>query len=284
MANKQADLIIFTDLDGTLLDTETYEWKEAQPALDACSLHNIPVVLVSSKTRAEMEVIRKQLGLKDPYISENGGGIFFPLETPLSPPPEAVITGNIRKLDLGEPYSHLVRCLRHIMKGLGWKFKGFSDMDPVEISKETSLDPNAAKLAAMREFDEPFRILAPESPDPESLHEAAKEMGLKVSEGGRFFHLHGQYDKGDAIDKLISWYEGFHSDIITIALGDSPNDFNMMKQVDLPVLVKSFRDFPELKKELPGLLTTKEPGPKGWNEAILKILDQQSEGGNSGYA
>ncbi|MFH1490792.1 MAG: HAD-IIB family hydrolase, partial [Pseudomonadota bacterium] len=79
--------MIFTDLDGTLLDHETYEWKEAEPALNRCKLLRIPLILVSSKTRAEINVIRNELGLTAPFISENGGGIFFPPEETHEPPP-----------------------------------------------------------------------------------------------------------------------------------------------------------------------------------------------------
>jgi len=70
--------LIFTDLDGTLLDHDTYGWEEALPALDLCRRLGVPVILVSSKTRAEMDVLQNRLGLSAPFISENGGGIFFP--------------------------------------------------------------------------------------------------------------------------------------------------------------------------------------------------------------
>ncbi len=69
--------IIFTDLDGTLLDHDTYAWKEAEPALDLCKTLKVPVILASSKTRAEMETIRREMSISDPFIAENGGGIFF---------------------------------------------------------------------------------------------------------------------------------------------------------------------------------------------------------------
>jgi mannosyl-3-phosphoglycerate phosphatase len=46
--------VIFTDLDGTLLDPENYSFKDAQPALDLIRAKGIPLVLCSSKTRAEM--------------------------------------------------------------------------------------------------------------------------------------------------------------------------------------------------------------------------------------
>jgi len=80
-------LVIFTDLDGTLLDRKTYSWEEAVQALDSCRRSSVPVILASSKTGAEMEVIRRRLSLSDPYISENGGAVFFPVESFRESPP-----------------------------------------------------------------------------------------------------------------------------------------------------------------------------------------------------
>ena len=76
--NNTPFIVIFTDLDGTLLDHASYRWDEAKPALDLCHRFHIPVIMVSSKTMAEMNMLQQELGLSYPFISENGGGIFFP--------------------------------------------------------------------------------------------------------------------------------------------------------------------------------------------------------------
>ena len=54
---KKPELIIFTDLDGTLLDFR-YSYKEAVPALNLIRKKNIPLIICSSKTRAEIEKCR----------------------------------------------------------------------------------------------------------------------------------------------------------------------------------------------------------------------------------
>jgi ribonucleotide monophosphatase NagD (HAD superfamily) len=45
--------LVFTDLDGTLLDHDTYDWTPARDALDRLTRAGIPVVFTSSKTAAE---------------------------------------------------------------------------------------------------------------------------------------------------------------------------------------------------------------------------------------
>ena len=70
--------IIFTDLDGTLLDHFTYSFSAASDALKLIKEKGIPLIICTSKTCAEILPIRKRLRNKDPFISENGGAIYMP--------------------------------------------------------------------------------------------------------------------------------------------------------------------------------------------------------------
>jgi len=270
--------LIFTDLDGTLLDHFSYKWDGARPALKLCKDLHIPVIMVSSKTRAELDILRREMDLAFPFISENGGGIFFPREWTGKLPPGIILAENIWKLSLGTPYDQLKEGLKDIREELGWQIRGFSEMTLKEISGLTGLDSEASLLAAKREFDEPFIVLDSENVDLEALTKAAEKRGLRTSSGGRFFHLHGKIDKGEAVKEMISWYREVYTGVFSVALGDSPNDFPMLRQVDQPVLIRSQQVFPGIEEEIPGLMITQRPGPRGWNSAILKILANEKEG------
>lgn len=268
-------ILIFTDLDGTLLDHVTYEWKEALPALNRCKESHIPVILVSSKTRAEIDLLRRKLSLSAPFISENGGGIFFPGNTIDKPPREASFHKGLWIWSLGISYGQLVKGIGEIREELGWDIKGFSDMSADEISRLTGLDKETSELAAQREYDEPFVIPDDKFTEEAALIEAAARRGMTVTKGGRFYHLHGDNDKGRSMEKIISWYKRFHGEVMTIVLGDSQNDFPMLKLADYPVLVRGNRDFSYLKKWIPHLRITRAIGPEGWNSAVLGILDNK---------
>ncbi len=69
--------VIFSDLDGTLLDAVRYSFNDALPALSLIQAHGVPLVLCSSKTRAEIEACRQRMHNFHPFITENGGGIFI---------------------------------------------------------------------------------------------------------------------------------------------------------------------------------------------------------------
>jgi mannosyl-3-phosphoglycerate phosphatase len=235
------------------------------------------VIAVSSKTRAEIVVIRRQLGITAPFISENGGGIFFEKGSfgALEPLPETIVDQGLCKLALGAPYEDLVDCLREIGKELGWNIRGFVDMSLQEISQRTGLNESAARLARQREFDEPFVVVAPQSAEEGLLSEAARKRGYIISVGGRFYHLHGKNEKGHAVDVIRSLYVKLYGEVTTVALGDSPNDFPMLQRADIPVLVRSNREFTALEETILHLKRTREKGPRGWNSAVLDILDNE---------
>lgn len=76
MFSIQQPLLVFSDLDGTLLDSHSYDWQPAAPWLSRLHEANIPVILCSSKTSAEMLYLQKMLGLQGlPLIAENGAVI-----------------------------------------------------------------------------------------------------------------------------------------------------------------------------------------------------------------
>jgi mannosyl-3-phosphoglycerate phosphatase len=267
--------VIFTDLDGSLLDHDTYSWAEASEALSLCRQKGVPVVMVSSKTGAEMAVLAAEMVLSAPFISENGGGVFVPGKAFDRPLDGTVYQNGFWKYALGAPYAELVSALHQIREELGWDIRGFSDMDAGEISRRTGLGPREARLAAQRDFDEPFVVLGQAKPDMEPLVRAARKRRLRVTAGGRFFHLHGASDKGLAMEKVIGWYLASGREVTAVALGDSPNDFSMLERAVYPVLVRSRRAFPELREKIPRLMVTDDAGPKGWNRAVLDILSHR---------
>src|SRR4030042_1090542 len=76
---KKTDrILVFTDLDGTLLDHRNYSFEPARPALRLLRESGIPLIICTSKTRAEVEEIRAALGNTDPFVVENGGAVFVP--------------------------------------------------------------------------------------------------------------------------------------------------------------------------------------------------------------
>src|SRR3989338_7049413 len=259
--------IIISDLDGTLLDAAAYSFDAALPALNLLRARDIPLILCSSKTRAEMEVIRRQLRNDHPFVTENGGGIFIPKEY-FSFPVEAAESGGYRLITLGLPYTEIRRHFVRLREELGIRVRGFADMTVDEVAKLTGLSRDAALLARQRDFDEPFVFDG--APDERFL-QAIEASGLNWTQG-RIFHIMGRHDKGRAVSLLKSLYAKKLGHVESIGLGDSLNDLQMLQAVDRPVLVMHEDGSHDARISVPGLLKTKLPGPSGWNEAVLQLL------------
>ncbi len=265
-------LVIFTDLDGTLLEAETYSFQAARPALQKLKKKQVPIILCTSKTRAETEVIARKLGLKYPFIVENGGAIFIP---PRYFTPEQLRNsgyktsrkGKYLVVQLGLPYRQLRQFLVSTRKKFKLKVKGFGDCRPEEIARLTGLSLREARLAARREYDEPLWFEDPSR--ARFLGEKAREAGLKLVRGGRFFHLTGKNDKGRAVRILKNLYRQKLGQLISLGLGDADNDWSMLKEVELPGLIARPGGQPVRLKKIPGkIYKTKKAGPAGWAEAI----------------
>ena len=267
-----AKIIIFTDLDGTLLHPKTYSFEEAKPALKLIEDEGIPLVLCSSKTRAEMEVYQKRLGNNHPFVSENGGGIFIPkgyFESVGSAVP-TISYDEYETIVIGSPYQEIRKTFLELKLELNAKVKGFGDMTEREVAAISGLTEEEATLAKRRDFGEPFIF---EGVTDDRFLKAIEERGLHWTQG-RFFHIMGENDKGKAVKLLKHLYGKAVGEVITIGLGDGFNDLPMLKEVDHPVLIpKEDRSY-DSRVHLPNLTKAKRIGPSGWNEEVLLAIKE----------
>lgn len=262
------DAIIISDLDGTLLDSENYSFAAALPALEIMRTRGVPLVLCSSKTRAEIEIYRQRLNNKHPFIAENGGGIFIP-QGYFSMAFEAEVFDGYRLVRLGTPYAEIRRRFVALREQSGARVRGFGDMTDEEVASLTGLPLVEAALAKQRDFDEAFVFDG--TPDERFL-QAIETAGLRWTQG-KFFHILGNHDKGRAVKLVESLYQREYGAVTSIGLGDSLNDLPLLQAVDHPVLVRHADGSFDARIDLPALLKTRHPGPRGWGEAVLQLLE-----------
>ncbi|MFW6105267.1 MAG: mannosyl-3-phosphoglycerate phosphatase [Chloroflexota bacterium] len=264
--------VIFTDLDGTLLDLETYSYDRALPSIEHLQSQGVPIIFCSAKTRAEQEVYRKELQINDPFIVENGGAVFisqgyFPFDFEYHK-----VEDGYQVIELGIPYHRIREILSEIRGDTGVDFKGFGDMSAEEVASLTSLDIGAAARAKAREYDETLNLEG--TPDEiNRVLNAIKEKGLNYTSGGRYYDVTGSNDKGKATRILTDLFRSKLGQVETIAIGDSPNDLPMLSAVDIPVLVQKPGGIWE-EINIPQLRRVEGIGPRGWARAVEGIIGQ----------
>ncbi len=249
-----AKTVIFSDLDGTLLGPGGWPEVEARRAVAGILERDVSLILVTSKTAAEVGPMHAQLGLRDPYVVENGGAVVLP-------PGWGRWRGG--ELTLGRPYSFLRALLRPLRRSHG--LRGFGDMTVQEIAEHTGLDLAAARLAKVRRFTEP--VLVENESQAKALRRAAARQHCQVCRGGIFHHLMGaEHDKGLAVRLLLPMLKAKFGQLRTIAIGDAENDMPMLEVADCPLRL------PELK---PGTGTIGGRWSR-WIERALEVPGTQA--------
>ena len=266
--------IIFTDLDGTLLD-EHYSFQPAHVALDLIQKNKIPLIIVSSKTRAEIEHYRRLFDNHDPFVSENGGGVFIPdhyFETKLKYANYYQTSeAHYNVIKLGARYAYLRKTIKNMQKK-GFPIKGFGDMSAEEVAQATGLTLDQAEMAKQRDFDEPFFYTGRKT-EIESLFHSIRAKGFNVTKG-RIYHLLGKSNKGKAISILIDLFNQKYGAISSVGIGDSPNDKEMLDTVDIPVIVQKPDGTYDDSIAVPKLIKAKGIGPSGWNNAMISLISK----------
>jgi mannosyl-3-phosphoglycerate phosphatase len=265
-------LIVFTDLDGTLLDQHTYSYAASLPALRKVQALKMPVILCSSKTRAEIEPLWRELAIEDPFIVENGGGICFTPNYFSFAVENARSDTKLNTIELGSRIEDLRAGLAEAARRLHVRVRSFGELSSKDIVDLTGLSRQQAQAAAQRVYDEPFLI---DEPSRERILATALRMkGFTVTRGDRFFHLSRGSDKGKAARLLINLYGKDGASFLSVGLGNSANDLSLLRAVERPVLIRNpDRSWDStITQNIPGIRKTMNIGPDGWAESVEKIL------------
>jgi len=262
--------VVFTDLDGTLLDKFSYSYDQAMEAISLLHNKKIPIVFCSAKTRAEQEAYREELNIKAPFIVENGGAIFIPRDYFPFPFNHHKTTRDYLVIELSVSHRKAREVLKRIENEVGCHIKGFEDMHPEEIAQDTGLNLRFAALAKQREYDETFKIEDTQE-KIKTVLDKIEEAGLTYTHGGKYYSAMGGSDKGKATGILIELFRQKLGKIESIGIGNSQNDVSLLKAVDIPVLVQK----PESRWEevdLPNAYKVEGVGPQGWSKALHELI------------
>lgn len=234
--------VIFTDLDHCLLN-EAYQYAEAKDALHALHKKNIPLVFVSSKTKAEIEDINATFPFRCSMIYENGGGAIIYPSTHLS---------------FGCAYQELVTTLTHHANLLSIEIEGFHSMSLQRLQKLTRLSDKQALLAKARLFDEPFLIHSDHTHD--MLAKQLLPQNISITKGDLFYHAKGLFTKATP----IPFFRKHYPTAQFIGIGSGLNDKEFLKEMDLPILMPSCPFTIKGAQQI-------DQGPQGWANAVLKL-------------
>ncbi|ASK88345.1 HAD-IIB family hydrolase [Sphingorhabdus sp. SMR4y] len=268
MTKRPVYPVIFTDLDGTLLDHHSYSAKPADALAASLSRQSLAEIIpVTSKTHAELLCLQREIPL--PFslcVTENGSVIhgpdsYFPGDD-----------GRSGRLTLGMAYPAILDQIGKMPGSLRRHFRGFADMSVHEVVDATGLAVDDARRAKDRQATEPF-LWSGTDGELETLATIVAESGLRIQRGGRFYHLTGHATKEQAMAQIIETIAGHKPDcdLVSIALGDGPNDLAMIEAADFGVIMPNPQGVTIISTR-PAVRTAPVPGPAGWVTAVTEIL------------
>jgi len=274
----QHKLLILTDLDGTLLDYFTYSLNQASESLEVLQELDVPIIVISSKTRAEIDYMLNRSNFSGIFASENGSAVFIDRDLGLKFTQTSYVSGSFSVIQLGQSYARIIDTIRQAKVYCDADVRGFADMSAKEVAHITGLDLEAAERAKQREFSEPV-LFHGSREQLIKFQGYLKDSGLSWLMGGRFLHVLGQCDKGLAAQIIINLFTANFpiTPWKTVGLGDGPNDIPLLQVVNVPVLVaRPDNSYTELPTELNSrVMKAPGVGPEGWNNTILHLLRKE---------
>ena len=221
---EKSSIWVVTDVDGTLMDHD-YDLTPAKETIKLLQELSIPVILCTSKTAAEVKVIRSQLNLNDPYIVENGAAIYG----------EGLIKVN-GKIILGKKYEVLENILESISKEINYHLQPLNNISDNEATELTGLKGHSLNLMRDRHWSMPF--LNPPDSLEEQITTCCKKFKVEIFKGNRMSHLLSiNSNKGKAIQELKKYVN--NPNIKIVGLGDSPNDLPLLLNSDFKIVIPS---------------------------------------------
>lgn len=250
-AARRHPMAVFTAVDGTLLDSMTFDAGANRALIERLSDAGVPVIPVSVMTMSEIEPLAAELGFRHAMIIEAGGAI-------------ARRAGSAWEIEpCGPPAETFLDVIRGIEERSGANLLVYSALGESDASILSGRSGEMLTHSLERRFSEPFTI---ESGSLDDVRKAASDLGFNVRQGRRFLYLCRECDSGEAFTRVR---EELGCDV-AVALGGSALDADFLTRADIPIIVPGADGVPdqELLATVAHARIASAPAPEGWAAAV----------------
>ena len=262
---RKKKILIFTDLDGSLLDKETFKFDVIKDYFNELVRNGIIIIPNSSKTEAELLDFNEQNNLDLSFIAENGSSIHKLNKIHQNLPDKIIISRTID--EIRNIYEE------NISLDFENKITHILELEREKQQKILGLPLSKVKLAIKRDHSLPIKFNGIEIEKNEFI-KIMKNSGLTIQTGGRIMNVCDNVNKSKAMSRALQLIrKQLDDEIITIGVGDNENDIEMIKQTDYPCLVKN-ENFDSSLINIDNLIKSDEPSPKGWSDVIKTALQK----------
>ncbi|MCG9734729.1 HAD-IIB family hydrolase [Pseudoalteromonas shioyasakiensis] len=271
LADQIAQPLIFTDLDGTLLDHDSYECEVIKPFLAKLNDTGVNVIFNTSKTFAEVTDIQKGLDHHQPFIVENGAAVYIPKDYFKVKPIGCDEYKGYWRFAMTQSTDKLHEDLKQYAIQFSHCVRLFSQFSAQEIAELTGLPVDKSELALQRQYSDPVCFSGSDE-EKQGLIDAMSQAGYEVLVGGRFIHLTKGNNKGLAQKWLLNQFKkAYRNPFTVIALGDSQNDVAMLKAADTAILINNPGSQVQSQILQKAWQLSEKPAPAGWVQEVSAL-------------
>jgi len=278
MKTPQGQYLVFTELDGAAINSSQDGLQEILPALELLRSRNIPLIATSMQSAEEVIPLIQALDLADPFIVENGGAIYVPDGSLKIEFKHNKRIQDYRVIELATSRQEIRHKLAAVRRQGEFKIEEFSKLRPDQTSDWSDLSPEQIRAAQSREYSEMVTFRG-ENGDLQRFQAEIELQQMRLMRYGDYFLVSGDHDEGSAVRLLLQLYREAHPDrpVISVGLSDSYLGSAMLHAVDIPILVRKEDGRFDEQVGRYGLKFTRNPGPVGWNQAVIAIITEDPE-------
>lgn len=278
MITTQKQMLVFTGLDGDMIDPGPEGIQVILPALELLRSRDVPHIIATVRSAAEILPTLQALDHYDPFIVEAGAAIYIPKDRFKINFPHQKTIGDYKVVELGTSRDTIREKLAVLRHEHNLEVVGLSELEPDQAAGIIGLSPAEYQNATRRDYSEAI-IFNGEADGLARLQSIVEIMRLRLARHDHIFVLTGDHDQGSAVSFLLQLYREEYPDLplCSIGLGDNILNAPLLYTVDTPILVRRPGGRFDDRVGRHGMKFTREPGPLGWSQAVIALVTEDPE-------
>lgn len=261
-------VIIFTDLDETLLKENKYNHNILNNFIKTLLKKEYEIIPVTSKTYLEVIDLLKQIKYKFPFSVENGAAYYIPVNNSKNYLYKKIVNSYAIKKNAIKKILN-----KRILKTYLQNLKYIEDLSIEDQKKITKLNSKQLEGFNSREYSIPV-LISGDKYFKKKLEETLFKYNLKIVFGGKLNNISGLHSKLNALCFFSYKYKQKlkNTKIISISLGDNQNDIEILSNSNYSGIIKNknYKILNLNKKK--NIFRSVTEAPFGWVEVLKKII------------
>jgi len=203
--------------------------------LEETARASMPCVWITACTRAQLDEPRRRFGQSDPYIGENGCGVYLPEDYFHLKASSTIRLGRYTCIPVAKPQPAAAEGLAELSSDLGTSVVPLRSLSQRELSQNTGLPPREADLVRQRDFDELFFFAGASESEVQEFREEAKRRQMVLLPAGAFWSISCGASLAKCVRELGGLYDrALRAHVLRVGVRLAPTDTEARTEAEWP--------------------------------------------------